>query len=134
MNSVARSEVALDSSIFRAMKREVADDLHQMREKARYLPGLAPWIGYKQTSVPVVHGKRFAGETKYSFWRLIKLALSTATSFSAAPLQIATVSGMGMAALAALAVIYILIRKVFGAYPVPGYASLMVANFLLRCS
>jgi|GEM_PF-271294 len=129
MNSVARSEVALDSSIFRAMRREVADDLHQMREKARYLPGLVRWIGYKQTSVPVVHGKRFAGQTKYSFWRLIKLALSTATSFSAAPLQFATVSGMGMAALAVLAVIYILIRKLLGAYPVPGYASVMVAIF-----
>ncbi|MFI5201555.1 MAG: glycosyltransferase family 2 protein, partial [Candidatus Kapaibacterium sp.] len=129
MNSVARSEVALDSSIFRAMRREVADDLRQMREKARYLPGLVRWTGYKQTSVPVVHGKRFAGQTKYSLWRLIKLALATATSFSAAPLQFATVSGMGMAALAVLAVIYILIRKVLGAYPVPGYASVMVAIF-----
>lgn len=129
MNSVARSEVVLDSSIFRAMRREVADDLHQMREKARYLPGLVRWTGYKQTSVPVVHGKRFAGQTKYSLWRLIKLALATATSFSAAPLQLATVSGMGMAALAVLVVIYILIRKILGAYPVPGYASVMVAIF-----
>ncbi len=129
MNSVVRSEVVLDSSIFRAMRREVADDLRQMREKARYLPGLVRWTGYKQTSVPVVHGKRFAGTTKYSLWRLIKLALATATSFSAAPLQFATVSGMGMAVLAVLAVIYILIRKVLGAYPVPGYASVMVAIF-----
>ena len=129
MNSVVRSEVVLDSSIFRALRREVADDLRQMREKARYLPGLVRWTGYKQTSVPVVHGKRFAGTTKYSLWRLIKLALATATSFSAAPLQFATVSGMGMAVLAVLAVIYILIRKVLGAYPVPGYASVMVAIF-----
>ena len=73
MNSVARSEVRLDSSIFRAMRKSVADDLRQMREKARDLPGLVRWIGYKQTSVPVVHGARFAGQTKYSFWRLIKL-------------------------------------------------------------
>ncbi len=129
MNSVARSEVPLDSSIFRAMRRAVADDLQDLREKARYLPGLVRWLGYKQTSVPVVHGKRFAGETKYSLWRLIKLALATATSFSAAPLQLATITGMGMAALAVLAVIYILIRKVLGAYPVPGYASVMVAIF-----
>ncbi len=129
MNSVARSEVHLDSSIFRAMRREVADDLRQMREKARYLPGLVRWIGYKQTSVPVVHGKRFAGQTKYSFWRLIKLALSTATSFSAAPLQFATVAGMSTAALATLAVVYILIRKMLGGYAVPGYASIMIAIF-----
>ncbi len=129
MNSVARSEVPLDSSIFRAMRRDVADDLRRLREKARYLPGLVRWLGYKQTSVPVEHGKRFAGETKYSFWRLIKLALATATSFSAAPLQLATVTGMGIAALAVLAVIYVLIRKVLGAYSVPGYASVMVAIF-----
>jgi glycosyltransferase involved in cell wall biosynthesis/GNAT superfamily N-acetyltransferase len=129
MNSVARSEVRLDSSIFRAMRREVAEDLRQLREKARYLPGLVRWLGYKQTSVPVEHGKRFAGETKYSFWRLIKLALSTATSFSAAPLQFATVAGMGTAALATLAVIYIIIRKILGGYAVPGYASIMIAIF-----
>lgn len=129
MNSVARSEVRLDSSIFRAMRRDVADDLRLMREKARYLPGLVRWTGYKQTSVPVIHGKRFAGETKYSFWRLIRLALATATSFSAAPLQFATVTGMSMAGLAVLAVLYILIRKLLGAYPVPGYASVMVAIF-----
>jgi dolichol-phosphate mannosyltransferase len=129
MNSVARSEVRLDSSIFRAMRKSVADDLRQMREKARYLPGLVRWIGYKQTSVPVVHGARFAGQTKYSFWRLIKLALSTATSFSAAPLQFATVAGMSTAALATLAVIYIVIRKILGGYAVPGYASIMIAIF-----
>jgi polyisoprenyl-phosphate glycosyltransferase len=129
MNSVARSEVHLDSSIFRAMRRTVADDLRELREKARYLPGLVRWLGYKQTSVPVVHGARFAGQTKYSFWRLIKLALSTATSFSAAPLQFATVAGMGTAALATLAVVYIVIRKVLGGYAVPGYASIMIAIF-----
>ncbi len=127
MNSVARSEVHLDSSIFRAMRRTVADDLRELREKARYLPGLVRWLGYKQTSVPVVHGARFAGETKYSFWRLIKLALSTATSFSAAPLQFATVAGMSTAALATLAVVYIVIRKILGGYAVPGYASIMIA-------
>ncbi len=129
MNTLARSEVRLDSSIFRAMRKNVADDLRAMREKARYLPGLVRWIGYRQASVPVVHGKRFAGETKYSFWRLIKLALSTATSFSAAPLQFATVSGMITAGVAVLAVIYILIRKILGAYSVPGYASIMIAIF-----
>jgi len=129
MNSVARAEVHLNSSIFRAIRRDVADDLMQLREKARYLPGLVSWLGYRQTSIPVEHGKRFAGETKYSLWRLLKLALSTATSFSAAPLQIATISGMGTAALAVLAVIYIIIRKFLGAYTVPGYASIMIAVF-----
>ena len=129
MNSLARSEVRLDSSIFRAMRKNVADDLRAMREKARYLPGLVRWIGYRQTSVPVVHGKRFAGQTKYSFWKLIKLALSTATSFSAAPLQFATISGMVTAGIAVLGVIYIVLRKILGGYAVPGYASIMIAIF-----
>jgi glycosyltransferase involved in cell wall biosynthesis len=129
MNSVARAEVHLNSSIFRAMRKEVAEDLRQLREKARYLPGLVSWLGYRQTSVPVVHGKRFAGETKYSLWRLIKLALSTATSFSAAPLQLATIAGLITAGVAVLVVMYVLIRKLTGAYAVPGYASVMIAIF-----
>jgi glycosyltransferase involved in cell wall biosynthesis/GNAT superfamily N-acetyltransferase len=127
MNSVARSQVKLNSSIFRAMRKPVAEDLRQMREKARYLPGLISWLGYRETSVPVEHGKRFAGQTKYSFWRLMKLALATATSFSAAPLQLATVSGMTTGALAALFLVYIVIRKLVGGYSVPGYASVMFA-------
>ncbi|MDP4199435.1 MAG: GNAT family N-acetyltransferase [Bacteroidota bacterium] len=130
MNSVARSEVPLNSSIFRAMRRPVADDLRKMREQARYLPGLVSWLGYRETSVPVEHGARFAGETKYSLWRLIKLALSTATSFSTAPLQLATVSGMITAAIAVLFVLYILARKFTGVYTVPGYASVMIAIFV----
>ena len=129
MNSVARAEVHLDSSIFRAMRRPVADDLKGLREKARYLPGLVRWLGYRQTSVPVEHGKRFAGQTKYSLYKLLKLALSTATSFSAAPLQFATLSGMAAAGVAALAVIYIVVRKLLGGYTVPGYASIMIAIF-----
>ena len=129
MNSVARAEVHLNSSIFRVIRRDVANDLHQLREKARYLPGLVSWLGYRQTSVPVEHGKRFAGVTKYSLWRLLKLALSTATSFSAAPLQFATIAGMGTAALAVIAVLYILVREILGGYQVPGYASIMIAIF-----
>lgn len=129
MNSVARSEVPLNSSIFRAMRRPVADDLRKMREQARYLPGLVSWLGYRETSVPVEHGARYAGETKYSLWRLIKLALSTATSFSTAPLQLATISGMGAAAIAVLFILYILVRKLAGVYTVPGYASVMIAIF-----
>jgi GNAT superfamily N-acetyltransferase len=121
--------VPLNSSIFRAMRKEVADDLRKLREQARYLPGLVSWLGYRQTSVPVVHGARFAGKTKYSLWRLLKLALSTATSFSAAPLQFATLAGMTTAAAAVLVVLYIFVRKLTGAYAVPGYASVMIAIF-----
>jgi glycosyltransferase involved in cell wall biosynthesis len=129
MNTVARAEVPLNSSIFRAMRKAVADDLRKLREQARYLPGLVTWLGYRETSVPVEHGARFAGETKYSLWRLLKLALSTATSFSTAPLQLATVSGLVAAGFAALAVLYIVVRKIIGGYAVPGYASVMVAIF-----
>lgn len=125
INKVAQSEIPFNSSIYRVMTQEVAQALRSCREKARFLPGLVTWLGFRQTSTPVEHGKRFAGETKYSFWRLIKLALHTATSFSAAPLQVATIAGLSTAALAFLFLLYILIRKFFYGFAVPGYASLM---------
>lgn len=128
MNSVVKSEVKLNSSIYRAMRREVADDLRQLREKARFLPGLVTWLGYRQTSTPVVHGARFAGETKYSVWKLLKLALATTTSFSSRPLQLATIVGMITASITLFFLVYIVIRKFLGGYPV-GYASLIFSIF-----
>lgn len=127
INSVAKTEVPINSSIFRVMTREVADSLRECREKARFLPGLVSWLGYRQTSEPVEHGKRFAGTTKYSFWRLIKLALNTSTSFSVIPLQIATIAGLIIAALSLLFGGYILFRKIFYDFGVVGYASIMFA-------
>jgi hypothetical protein len=128
MNSVVKSEVKLNSSIYRAMRRPVAEDLRLLREKARFLPGLVTWLGYRQTSTPVVHGARFAGETKYSVWKLLKLALSTTTSFSSRPLQLATIVGMLTAAMTLLCLIYIVVRKFLGGYPV-GYASIIFSIF-----
>jgi dolichol-phosphate mannosyltransferase len=128
MNYVVKSEVKLNSSIYRAMRREVAEDLRKLREKARFLPGLVTWLGYRQTSVPVVHGARFAGQTKYSVWKLLKLALSTTTSFSAKPLQLATVIGLLTSAVTLIFLVYIVVRKIFGGYPV-GYASIIFSIF-----
>jgi polyisoprenyl-phosphate glycosyltransferase len=127
INSVARTEVPINSSIFRAMTREVADALIQCREQARFITGLVSWLGFSQTSVPVEHGKRYAGTTKYNFWRLIRLALNTATSFSSRPLQMATVLGLVAAVLALLLLVYIVIRKLQGGFAVLGYASTMFA-------
>ena len=127
INSVAKTEVPINSSIFRAMTREVADALRQCREQARFITGLVSWLGFSQTSVPVEHGKRYAGTTKYNFYRLIKLAINTATSFSSKPLQVATIMGLVTAALALLVLVYIVIRKLQGGFAVLGYASIMFA-------
>lgn len=125
INSVAKTEVPINSSIFRVMTREVADALRSCREQARFITGLVSWLGFRQTSVPVEHGKRFAGTTKYSFWRLIRLALNTATSFSSMPLQVATIVGLLTAGISLIFLAYIIIRKLQGGFAVLGYASVM---------
>lgn len=125
INTVAKTEVPINSSIFRVMNRTVADALRQCREKARFITGLISWLGFSQTSVPVEHGERFAGTTKYGFWRLIRLAVNTGTSFSSLPLQVATIIGLITAGIAFILLIVILARKVFGGFAVLGYASLM---------
>ncbi|HET6513075.1 MAG TPA: glycosyltransferase family 2 protein, partial [Candidatus Kapabacteria bacterium] len=125
INGVAKTEVPINSSIFRAMTREVADALRQCKEQARFITGLVSWLGFSQTSVPVEHGVRYAGTTKYNFWRLIRLALNTATSFSSKPLQVATIIGLITAGLAMLVLVYIIVRKIQGGFAVLGYASLL---------
>jgi glycosyltransferase involved in cell wall biosynthesis len=127
INSVAKTEVPINSSIYRVMTKEVADKLRACRERARFLPGLVSWLGYRQTSEPVEHGKRFAGTTKYSLWRLIRLALNTSTSFSSLPLQVATLVGLVTAVISLAFLGYIIVRKFLYGFAVMGYASLMFA-------
>jgi polyisoprenyl-phosphate glycosyltransferase len=127
INGVAKTEVPINSSIFRAMTREVADALRACREQARFITGMVSWLGFSQTSVSVEHGERFAGTTKYNFWRLIRLAVNTGTSFSSRPLQVATVIGLITAGLALMVLLYIIVRKIQGGFAVLGYASIMFA-------
>lgn len=115
---------------FRLMSRRVVEQLKVLREKDRFVRGLVSWVGFKQTGVTYRRDRRFAGETKYPFRKMVKFAFDGITSFSTLPLQIATWMGYVAAAVALLYLASVFVQKALG-YTVDGWATIMVAMLFM---
>jgi glycosyltransferase involved in cell wall biosynthesis len=126
LRSVTNIDIPPDVGDFRLISGRVADQLRSMREKDRYVRGLVSWVGFRQGSVMYERDERFAGETKYPYRKMIKFALDGVTSFSTAPLKIATWLGYAASGLAFLYLLSVFIQKLLG-YTVQGWATIMVA-------
>jgi dolichol-phosphate mannosyltransferase len=128
---IATEGTQITTSIFRIMRREVVDAVKECREQARFVVGLLSWVGFKQTSIEVVHGERYAGETKYSLFKMFKLAFNGITSFSRLPLQIASAVGFVVSLGAFAWGGWILIKQLVWETAVPGWTSTMIVLLFL---
>jgi glycosyltransferase involved in cell wall biosynthesis len=128
---VTRFEIPADTGDFRLLSRRAVDALKQLREQHRFMKGLFAWIGFPQKAVAYRRDPRFAGETKWNFWKLWNFAIEGITSFTIAPLKFATYLGVTVALFAfAYGALTILKTLLFG-NPVPGYPSLLVVVLFL---
>lgn len=126
-------EVALPTEVgdYRLLSRRAVDALLKLRERHRFMKGLFRWIGYNQTEVTYRRNTRYAGRSKWSYWRLWNLALEGITSFTTMPLRLATYVGV-LTALAALSYgAFIVVDTLVHGNPVPGYPSLLVVILFL---
>ncbi len=124
-------KIPKDTGNFRVMDRKVIDAIKQLREQHRFMKGLFSWVGFRQIGVPYTREPRFAGKTKWNYWKLWNLALEGITSFSYLPLQLATYLGMSVSLGALVFGFYILIKTLLMGNPVPGYPSLMTVMLFL---
>ena len=131
LNKITSIDIPVDTGDFRVMNRKVVNALKRMPEKQRYLRGQIAWLGFEQTSYMYERKGRNAGETGYTYQKMIRLALDAITSFSNWPLRVATLSGFACAALGLVLIMYTLYsRFVLGVYQ-PGWASLMITIVFL---
>jgi glycosyltransferase involved in cell wall biosynthesis len=124
-------KIPLDTGDFRLLDRQVVDAMGSMRERHRFLRGMASWVGFHQIGVPYAREARLAGETKYPFGKMLRLALNAVTSFSYFPLQIATYLGFLFAGLSALAIPIVIIARLAGSQAFFGQATTLLAVLLL---
>jgi glycosyltransferase involved in cell wall biosynthesis len=124
-------KIPLDTGDFRLLDRQVVDAMGSMRERHRFLRGMAAWVGFRQIGVPYARGARLAGKTKYPFGKMLRLALNAVTSFSYFPLQIATYLGFLFAGLSALAIPIVIIARLAGSQAFFGQATTLLAVLLL---
>jgi dolichol-phosphate mannosyltransferase len=130
LRSMTSIDIPPDVGDFRLISRRVADTLRQMREKDRFVRGLVSWVGFPQTSVMFERDERFAGETKYPYRKMIKFALDGITSFSNAPLRLATWLGYFSSVLGFLYLASVFVQWKMG-ITVQGWATMMVALLFL---
>jgi polyisoprenyl-phosphate glycosyltransferase len=124
-------KIPLDTGDFRLMDRKVVNVLNQMREHHRFLRGMSAWVGFNQIGVPYRRAARFAGETKYPFRKMFKLALTAVTGFSYFPLQMATYLGFGAAGLSIIMIPVVIILRSLTDTELVGQATTLVAVLFL---
>lgn len=119
-----RVEIPRDTGDFRLLSRRAVDALARLREQHRFMKGLFAWIGFRQKSVPYTRDPRFAGTTKWNYWKLWNLSIEGITSFSIAPLKLATYLGL-IAATGSLAyALFVVYKTLAFGDPVAGFPTL----------
>ena len=131
INRLSDTEIPTDSGDFRLISRRVVEALRELRETHRYMKGLFSWVGFPQKAVLYSREPRYAGKSKWNYWRLWNFALEGITSFSDAPLKIATYLGAMTSGIAFLYGLYFLVRTLLFGNPVPGYPSLILVVLFL---
>lgn len=116
---------------FRIMSRKMVNNIIRLCEVQRFSKGIFAWVGFETSWIPYENVERPAGETKWSFRKLLRYAITGITSFSVAPLRFLTVSGLIIFLATFVAIIVTLIRKLFFGIDVSGYASLMITLLFL---
>jgi len=123
-------EIPLDTGDFRLMSRRVVDALQGMPERHRFIRGMVSWVGFTQVPLDYDRAERHSGTTKYPLAKMIRFALDAITSFSIAPLRLASHIGLVTAGLALVFLAYSLARWL-GGYVVTGWTSLIATVLLL---
>jgi polyisoprenyl-phosphate glycosyltransferase len=136
-NWVANINIQPGGSDFRLMSRPAVDVLNRSPERDRFLRGLVPWLGFRQTQVEFIAPKRWAGRPKFTILRSLRFALDGITSFTFYPLRLLTFFGLMITTASLLYGIFSVASHLWTDSTVPGWTSLMLcvlffggANFM----
>jgi glycosyltransferase involved in cell wall biosynthesis len=131
INWGARQRIPEDAGDFRLLSPRATSALRQLPERNRFFKGLASWIGFRQLRVDYEPAERAHGTTSWSYAGLMGLSVEGLTSFSVAPLRVASLLGMLLAASALLFGLWMVIEAFIYAHNVPGYPSLIVSIMVI---
>lgn len=125
LQSTTSIPIQIDTGDFRLLDKRCIEALRSLRESQRNTKALFSWIGFRKKELLYDRDPRIAGQTKWNYRKLINLAIDGITSFTTAPLRIATITGVFISCVAFFYILYLLIRPLFGVSTGSGYSSLM---------
>jgi dolichol-phosphate mannosyltransferase len=130
LKKIANIDIPLDSGDFSFMSRRVVNVLNKMPEESRFIRGMRTWIGFKQIGIAYDRQERASGDSKYSFSKLVQLALNGIYNFSEFPIKFVTSLG-GFAILSSvLYLISVIVKKMFFDQVIEGFTALLFVIIL----
>ncbi len=128
---LSHTPIPADTGDFRLLSPRALSALRTLRERQRFMKGLFGWVGFRRIAVPYVREARLAGRSKFGFWKLWNFAIEGITSFSTAPLRIATWLGVATALIAFAYAAWIVVKALLWGDPVAGWPTMMAVILLL---
>jgi glycosyltransferase involved in cell wall biosynthesis len=128
INSLTDVQIPRNTGDFRIIDRTVIEELRKLKESHGFLRGLVAFVGFNQAFVEYDRHERFAGEGNYNrYFGSMKIGLNGLICYSSKPLQIISLSGIGIAILSFLLALWYLIQKVFiGVDLTPGLSTTVI--------
>ena len=123
MNKISKTEIVDGARDYRLMTRQFVNSLLSMGEYNRFSKGLFGWVGYQTKWLEYENVERAAGETKWSFWKLLLYSIEGIMAFSTVPLAISAVMGILFCAMAFVLILFIIVKTLAFGDPVAGWPS-----------
>ncbi|MEG0240041.1 glycosyltransferase family 2 protein [Anaerorhabdus sp.] len=131
INKFSDVEIVDGARDFRLMTRQVVDSILELKEYHRFSKGIFVWVGYKTEYLEYENVERVAGETSWSFWKLLGYAFEGIIAFTVAPLRIATFMGVLISIVAFFTMIFVIVRALLFGDPVSGWPSMVTIMLFL---
>lgn len=131
INKISKAQFVDGASDFRMLSRIAVNALLEMKEYNRFSKGIFGWIGFRTKWIPYENVERIAGETKWSFWKLLLYSLEGFVAFSTASLSIASVMGIAFCLIAFAWMVWIIIKTVVWGETVAGFPTLACLILLI---
>lgn len=131
LQRVTHVPIQEDTGDFRLLDKRVVAAIRQFRDTQRNAKAIFSWVGFKKIEILYDRDERVAGNTKWSYPKLINLAVDGITSFTTSPLRAASIAGLIISIVAFIYIVYLLVRPLFGVPIGDGYSSLMAVILFL---
>ena len=131
INKISEIDIVDGSRDYRLMTRRMVDAILEMSEYHRFSKGIFVWVGFSTKYLEYENVERIAGETKWSFWKLLMYAIEGIVAFTTVPLRISTFVGLFMSMVTLAYMVFVFVKALLFGDPVAGYPSMMVVILFL---
>lgn len=131
INKISNTEIVDGARDYRLMTRQMVNSILEMKECNRFSKGIFSWVGYNTKWLEYENVERAAGETKWSFWKLLIYSLDGIVAFSTVPLSISSFIGIILCLVAFIFICIIIAKTLIFGEAIQGYPSIMCAMIFI---